>query len=249
MAGGTLLYNSIQAGFGGQRMASDDLESVGWVILRCVLGTLPWAGSGVTSSHDKHQWQRRSEGISIAKELFLEDPSVYGVDFNYCPQWLRQYIRDCQSIDSSVSKDGCSQLLPHFESPVEHWRRFADVYRHSTRGGSRRGVLDPYGTSYVAVRGLLVWRPANAADSEDLQERVDVECGLVVRSTGVTRTDPKGDAWVQVDPVWMPWNPRALAAQNWLLEVSPIDSMGPLLVPRSYQQTGPMKLLAEQRDG
>lgn len=236
---GTCMYNSIRAGFGGQRTPADDLESVGWLLLQLVLGRLPWAerDEGV-SAQQREAWQRRSEGISVAKELFLADTSIFGPEFDHCPSELAKYLRVCQAAgpDPAAHID-YSQLVSALREPdqsidpTKHWSRLLEV---------NSGQLDKE-TLYKASRGLICYRPAGKPQEWGTEKVCSVTKDLLIRTTGDMASCTHGGRWVEVDPCWAPKLPPALQDFSWLL-ISKVtlpkipweddtQKNGPLLVP------------------
>lgn len=124
---GTLEFNSIRAGFPGERTAADDLESLGWMLCRCVVGKLPWqADPNQIDWTDRKQRQILSESMSRAKEEALNTSSLN------IPHELIQYLLYVRALDcASAPEIDYMYLRSLFYSPFgkQDWAAFVADYR------------------------------------------------------------------------------------------------------------------------
>merc|ERR1712032_1503557 len=74
--GCTLEYNSIRAGFPGERTPLDDLESLGWLLLRCVAGALPWQAQG-----NSINWSDRAARYNLSASISLQKKKALKTSF------------------------------------------------------------------------------------------------------------------------------------------------------------------------
>jgi len=208
-AEGTVEYNSIRAGYPGQRTPADDLESLGWVMWRCVVGPLPWRDlPGEVDWRDRRARQRVYERVSQMKQRLLEEGfDALGECWAYCPDGLQEYLRRTWleanrgylEVASAVYKDLASLLdCPDGE---QHW---ADVATSKPR------------TLYEARHDRLLWRPLEAARLLDAEASPVAEFMRVMGTGGTEIRD--GGLWAQLDPVWLPGLPTALCQRGgWAL--------------------------------
>lgn len=217
---GTCMYNSVRAGFGGQRTPADDLESVGWLVLHCILGRLPWAGrdEGV-SAQQAEAWQKRSEGISVAKELFLADQTIFGPEFTCELPELTSYLQLCQAAgpDPNTQID-YRQLLGLLQDQDQTSKgatlRVARHWRHVLQLAEDRVQRE---TVYSAVRGLICHRPPGRQNESGTEKVCSVAKETLLRTTGEEFKCRDGGQWVHLDPVWAPKLPPALLDASWIL--------------------------------
>lgn len=227
-ARGTLDFNSIRAGQCGERRPADDLEAVGWLLLRCMLGQLPWKSatsrlhglqSGpltdeVRKQHEE-QRRRRSEEISAAKEGLL-DREASPLQRRW-PEELREYLRHARHL-SSRGGATCSEsdywklraLLCGGKRPKpreKSWEEFVAEFRGSSG----------WPLVVAAVRGELVWRPCGTPTEAGTEVRSGVPRQLRIRISGQQRVCGAGGHWLEVEPIWTPGVPHFLCERNWLL--------------------------------
>merc|ERR1711971_176473 len=74
--GCTLEYNSIRSGFPGERTPLDDLESLGWLLLRCVTGVLPWQPQG-----NAIDWSDRAARYNLSASMTLQKKKALKTSF------------------------------------------------------------------------------------------------------------------------------------------------------------------------
>eukprot|EP00406_Dinophysis_acuminata_P021017 CAMPEP_0179356236 /NCGR_PEP_ID=MMETSP0797-20121207/77783_1 /TAXON_ID=47934 /ORGANISM="Dinophysis acuminata, Strain DAEP01" /LENGTH=559 /DNA_ID=CAMNT_0021071405 /DNA_START=98 /DNA_END=1773 /DNA_ORIENTATION=- len=206
---GTFEYNSVRGGYPGRRSPADDLESLGWLLWRCVFGPLPWHKVPQEIAwHDRAARQRVSERISKMKKDFLDGGSG-GDDAGpaRCPASLKAYLRHAWRLTTRDSPDvhskAYAELQSYLESP-EAERCWADVVESRPR------------TFYEAESGKVHWRPPATRSALDA-ETLECEPHLRLVCTGrMERLD--GGRWAELDPVWMPGLPAALCEQGgWVL--------------------------------
>jgi len=218
--GGMRDYMSIRAGLkGGERLPADDLESVGWVLLRCVLGGLPWKAK--LASGQVEAWHEGSRSVCEAKARFLDAGSgCFGPRWDYCPPQLDTYLRRARGLSDSegreeVNYEDLASLFCSGEGEeLTCWGRLA--------AGN--------GRLFTAVRGFIMWRPRTSSASMGTRRRTtSVVGGVRIWTTGRTERCGAGGLWLETDPVWTPGLPRCLLEQSWLLQESP--AQGLLLEP------------------
>jgi len=101
---GTARYASVNAHLGLEQSRRDDLESVGYVLLYLLIGSLPWQGLKANTKHEKYQRimdKKMSTSIeSLTKGLPLEFTKYFtyvkALKFDDRPdyQYLRQIFQD-----------------------------------------------------------------------------------------------------------------------------------------------------------
>lgn len=213
---GSLDYLSIRAGFGGERTQADDLESVGWLLLRCVLGCMPWK-----RLQDSISERRRKGGDQVSrwKTEFLDNPSAFGQRVGYCPLPLAAYIKSCMGSNVRGARDYAT-LSSSLAGGEAQW------------DGLLLARSKPLQTLCIAKQGRLLWRPMG---SEVAPQELRVSVGFLVRLTGLVQTRVDGH-WLQVDPVWTPKSPSLLLEEPgcWVLSAS--DEHGELLTMCAYDE-------------
>lgn len=217
-AAGTLDYLSIRACNGGERLPADELESVGWLLLRCVFGRLPWK-----TLLDAVPEGRKKGGdrVSHWKVQFLSETRRFGEELIHCPPELATYLRTSRNTDSESIID-IVRLSSHLAGGREHW---AEMMRHRD---------DPLQTLRVAAQGRLLCQPPGPRPLEGVPpHELIVPGGFLVRLTGRTYRLLDG-CWHQVDPVWSPASPLLLLEGPgcWVLEGT--KEYGKLLVAGKY---------------
>mmetsp|Transcript_47947 Transcript_47947/g.138777 ORF Transcript_47947/g.138777 Transcript_47947/m.138777 type:complete len:571 (-) Transcript_47947:51-1763(-) len=215
---GTVEYNSIRAGFPGQRTPVDDLESLGWLMWRCVVGPLPWHDlPKEVDWSDRQARQGVYEQVSRLKERLLDSGfDALGDRWGYCPEDLKAYLlrtRQEASMDRlevpNVFYTELGSLLHHVDAD-QHW---ADVATNKPR------------TVYEARLDKLVWRPLEAAGLLGAEVSLLPECMQVAATGSMEVCD--GGLWAKLDPVWLPGLPPTLCQRGgWVLVA---DWVGQLL--------------------
>jgi len=220
---GTRYYNSIRAGFTNERAQRDDLESLGWLLLRCVLGHLPWR----MSPEEQAQLRRASEEakleenarVSLAKEQFLDQGGVsFGDRFDYFPAELEEYLRRVRTLGSAsagaVATDiDYQRLVLIFASCADNsWERLM------------MDIDDLFAPDWPIVarvkRRKVLWMPLEPNSQDEGLEleasKIDVPRGLCLRLTGRNHHCETLE-WLELDPVWAPGLPECLLDGGWLL--------------------------------
>merc|ERR1719353_1777551 len=94
-AAGTFMYNSIRSGSTNDRMPADDIESLGWVLLRLVYGHLPWRRDKNATDAKHEEQEDRMRRMTKEKIQFLDSgPELLG-RYYYCPPELAAFLRYC----------------------------------------------------------------------------------------------------------------------------------------------------------
>ncbi|CAE7754787.1 unnamed protein product, partial [Symbiodinium microadriaticum] len=92
--GGMRDYMSVKSGMeGGQRTTADDVESLGWLLFRCLHGGFPW--SAKIKPHPNESWEEGGRRVAREKLRFLEDDGFRKLpaEYRYCPAPLMQFLR------------------------------------------------------------------------------------------------------------------------------------------------------------
>jgi len=229
-------FMSIRAGHvngGHVSFPSDDLEALGWLLLHCVLGALPWRSAQEDAcSESPIQAGMR---ISEAKSKFLsEGRKAFGTRFAYCPPALEEYFRRVRSLDSrpvleDVDYGSLISLLSDDASGP--WEELAEAWcgLRNNDAEERCARESSWPLKVVVLRGRVVWRPANAPLAVGTESTTLVTKNLCLRLTGRMRKCDQGGEWLEIDPVWAPKQPQCLASRNWVLRASPPGKHGQLL--------------------
>lgn len=208
---GTVEYSSVRAGLlEQQRMGADDLESLGWLLWRCVVGRLPWHGiPREVDWSDRGARQGVYERISTMKERILEKGFCdLGAPWDFCPEQLKAYFlrirAETRRGDPEVAPSAYSYLRSLLDGGLTAEERWSDVVTGKPR------------TFYEAEHKKLVWRPPVAAGLTDAEV---LAAGGRARVVGTGRSKAHdGGLWAELDPVWLPGLPKVLCEQGgWVL--------------------------------
>ena len=80
---GTARYASINALSGGEQSRRDDLESIGYIIMYFIRGSLPWQGLKINNKDDRYKKICEKKRDTSAKELCNSYPSEFENFVNY----------------------------------------------------------------------------------------------------------------------------------------------------------------------
>eukprot|EP00933_Yihiella_yeosuensis_P060747 TRINITY_DN63524_c0_g1_i1.p1 TRINITY_DN63524_c0_g1~~TRINITY_DN63524_c0_g1_i1.p1 ORF type:complete len:602 (-),score=93.78 TRINITY_DN63524_c0_g1_i1:209-1777(-) len=110
--GGMRDYMSIKANLvGGCRSAADDLEMLGWLLLRCIIGGFPWRAK--EKPHPDETWIEGSQRVAHEKIRFLDPlrgPKSFATK-GFCPPALMDYLRSVRSLGDVDWKDIDYEML------------------------------------------------------------------------------------------------------------------------------------------
>jgi serine/threonine protein kinase len=80
---GTARYASVNAHLGIELSRRDDIESLGYVLVYLLLGSLPWQGL-VTANRQEKYYAIQNQKMSIPPEILCENlPEEFTIFFNY----------------------------------------------------------------------------------------------------------------------------------------------------------------------
>lgn len=101
---GTARYASINTHFGIEQSRRDDLESLGYVFLYFLRGSLPWQGLNAKGRNEKYNLIAEKKVFTSIEELCEGLPEEFGKYLNYCRSlkfeempdytYLRKQFRD-----------------------------------------------------------------------------------------------------------------------------------------------------------
>ena len=91
---GTARYASINALRGYEQSRRDDLESIGYVLLYLLRGSLPWQGLKIKNNDDRHK--------RILEKKISCSPEELGKDY---PSEFAEYLRDVKKLDFEENPD------------------------------------------------------------------------------------------------------------------------------------------------
>ncbi|CAE8717445.1 unnamed protein product [Polarella glacialis] len=238
--GGMRDYMSIKAGLtGGLRTPADDLESLGWLLLRCVLGGFPW--SAKAKPREDESWEEGSQRVARAKLRFLDPavgPQSFGSAKGYCPPELMEYFRAVELLGEcgwqDIDYDALARPLRAAAfAPTGltcAWERlvrccFQEVLNPlrllpTKRSNAFQGAEGTWDWPALAstLSNCVYWRPLSQASCEDAEPRChSVQRGQLLRLSGRFVEEEDGRFWVEVDCVWSPGVPDFLLKGSWLL--------------------------------
>lgn len=220
--GGMRDYMSVKAGLeGGERTPIDDLESLGWLLLKCVLGQLPW--NAKAKPHEDETWTEGSQRVARDKLRFLELNCREHFDRSYCPPNLATYLRltlalAAQEDVTEADYDELARLLDGEADLDDEFRECAwKLLSSSYYAAITADGFDEWPSMAITLSTTLWWRASVRGGSET---SVEVETGTLLRLTGRSWTEKKEGmkcAWVEIDPVWQPGLPHILLRPGWIL--------------------------------
>lgn len=217
---GALEHNSIRAGIGdGEHLPADDLECIGWLMLFCVLGHLPWRNQILDFKRADVPRDTFGRHISHEKEQYLSRGcECSSWRYHHCPEELRDFFR-CVRHHGGGGKPDYARLISILSGNGESWERLVTDLVRKQASFSALAV--------AAVRGRLVWRSFEGG--LECEEEAAVPKDLHVRVTG-RDFSLGGGTWLEVERVWAPGLPPALLEKScW---VATADEGGaPLLEP------------------
>lgn len=101
---GTARYASVNAHLGLEQSRRDDLESIGYVLLYLLIGSLPWQGLKANTKHEKYQRIMDKKMSTSIEALTKDQPIEFAKYFSYVKalkfddrpdyQYLRQLFQD-----------------------------------------------------------------------------------------------------------------------------------------------------------
>jgi casein kinase 1 len=104
---GTARYASVNAHLGLEQSRRDDLESIGYVLLYLLIGSLPWQGLKANTKHEKYQRIMDKKMSTSIETLAKDQPIEFAKYFSYVKalkfddrpdyQYLRQLFQDLYS--------------------------------------------------------------------------------------------------------------------------------------------------------
>jgi len=225
--GGMRDYMSIKSGLeGGQRTSADDVESLGWVLLRCVLGRLPW--SAKVKPRPDETWEEGGIRVARDKMRFLEEGGVKRLppECRYCPSFLLSFLRRARASTGHVLADAeydvLAELLLSTSSAAAapgKLEQFVSGYFAARDEGIHRKGMWPYaGVCNLHWLFLTETFPAKTAAAAAGVKRLQVSPGLLLRLTG-EKVETDDCVWMELDPLWSPGIPEILLKPGWVLAV------------------------------
>lgn len=229
--GGMRDYMSIKAGLeGGQRTSADDVESLGWFLLRLLLGRFPW--SAKVKPHPGETWLEGAVRVARDKLRFLEEGGVkrFAPECRYCPPFLLAFLRRSRAAQGRLLLDA------DYEALTELLASASGVHGHREASEAEQ-KLEQFVSGYFAARdeGILrkgMWPyaggcnlhwlflteefPTTAAKTAAGLKRLQVAPGLLLRLTG-EKVEIDDCVWMELDPVWSPGVPELLLKPGWVL--------------------------------
>lgn len=208
--------DSIRAGFSDDRSPADDLEALGWLLWRCVVGPLPWsrlaASLGSKSSDERRCLCERM--AKAKRQVFKAGSSAFGQRYNHFPAELEAYLRRVRGINSLGGLEAA---------------KYSELFKFLDNKDSMpawvKVVVGEQRDFYRADKGKVIWRVAGTSSSLD----ADVVFGFdafAVAGTG-RKELLDGGRWAEVEHLWAPGLPRQLMErQGWVLVA---DWAGPVL--------------------
>lgn len=222
--GGMRDYMSVKSGMeGGQRTTADDVESLGWLLFRCLHGGFPW--SAKIKPHPNESWEEGGRRVAREKLRFLEDDGFRKLpaEYRYCPAPLMQFLRRVRQASNANLADEeydilAKLLLSDTTEPSESSRpsqgkleQFVLGFFSARDEGIHRKGMWPY-AGVCNLHWLFVApRPGTTG-----VKRLRVERGLLLRLTGKTE-ELDDEVWMELDPLWSPGMPQVLLQPGWAL--------------------------------
>ncbi|KEH15799.1 casein kinase I-like protein [Medicago truncatula] len=83
---GTAQYASFNTHLGNEQSRRDDLESLGYVLMYFLRGSLPWYGHGMkaVTKEKKYEWIREKKKLTPIEVLCKSHPTEFASYFHYC---------------------------------------------------------------------------------------------------------------------------------------------------------------------
>ncbi|CAK9074755.1 unnamed protein product [Durusdinium trenchii] len=231
--GGMRDYMSIKSGLeGGRRTSADDVESLGWFLLRLLLGRCPW--SAKVKPHPSETWEEGGARVAREKLRFLEEGGLkrFAPECRFCPPFLMSFLRRARSAAghelAPAEYDALAELLVkgtdvqgplELESKLEQW--VSGYYAARDAGILKKGMW-PY-AGVCTLHWLFVSEGPPAAKPS--LKRLQVCAGLVLRLTG-EKVEIDERIWMELDPLWSPGLPDVLLKPGWVLAVGPPPTGG-----------------------
>jgi len=235
--GGMRDYMSVKAGLhGGRRTTADDVESLGWLLFRCLHGGFPWAAK--VKPYPGESWEEGGKRVARDKLNFLEEGGLKKLpcEYRFCPPPLMGFLRRVRGAADSNLADSEYDLLAEMllSDPEES---LEDIQRSVTAGHARtvekeskKGKWEQFVEGFFAARDLGIHRKgmwpyagvcnlhwlfiADVPGGKTARQRVNP--GLLLRLTGKTE-ELGNDVWMELDPLWAHGLPQALCRPCWVL--------------------------------
>lgn len=229
--GGMRDYMSIKAGLeGGQRTSADDVESLGWFLLRLLLGRFPW--SAKVKPHPGETWLEGGVRVARDKLRFLEEGGVkrFAPECRYCPPFLLAFLRRSRAAAGHVLADAEYDTLAELlvsepgngnqepsEAAEKKLEQFVSGYFAARDEGILRKGMWPYAGGCTLHWLFLTEEFPKTAAAAGIK-RLQVSPGLLLRLTG-EKVEIDDCVWMELDPVWSPGVPELLLKPGWVLAI------------------------------
>eukprot|EP00930_Biecheleria_cincta_P055966 TRINITY_DN42200_c0_g1_i1.p1 TRINITY_DN42200_c0_g1~~TRINITY_DN42200_c0_g1_i1.p1 ORF type:complete len:663 (+),score=110.79 TRINITY_DN42200_c0_g1_i1:268-2256(+) len=226
--GGMRDFMSIKSGLhGGQRSAADDLESLGWMLFRCLHGCFPW--SAKIKPEPDESWQEGGKRVARDKIRFLDEGGIKAVpkEIRFIPDSLLRYLRDVRDLGDRKLRDAdYEDLAKHLSvDPADRLSKFVAGYYAAAEGGELQRGAWPYVALcnlqwlYICEVPAPLMEPSTERPACVRQFRVAP--GLLLRVTGCSETNNEGVVCLELDPLWSHGLPPELLRPCWLLAQGP----------------------------
>lgn len=142
---GTARYASINTHLGIEQSRRDDIESLGYVLMYFLRGSLPWQGLKAATKKQKYEKISEKKMATPVEVLCKGFPMEFATYFQYCRSlrfddkpdysYLRKLLRDLFAREGEHQNmySDCNtmvstrQILPHADLPLHNFTIFADA--------------------------------------------------------------------------------------------------------------------------